>query len=345
MNTRSHTSLLDTICMEALRQKFAGVSICLVIAAAAMFLSQHYGAPQMLFALLLGIAMHFLMDYDKCVPGINFSSKTILRIGVSLLGFRITVDQIMSLGSDIVFVVLLGVILTISLGALLGRIAGYGSSFGILTGGSVGICGASAAMAISTVIPSHKDHERNTTFIVLTVTALSTVAMVIYPILSVSLDLDKFEAGVFLGGTIHDVAQVVGAGYSISEETGDTATIVKLFRVALLMPIVVGIGLAFTFASSRNENKLSDTKKIIPWFLIAFCMFVLINSYVPGFETLKTTLTDIARWCLVTAISALGIKTSIQSIMKMGFKPFSIIFAETIFICVWVLVGIWWIRP
>ena len=251
----------------------------------------------------------------------------------------------MSLGSDIVFVVLLGVILTISLGALLGRIAGYGSSFGVLTGGSVGICGASAAMAISTVIPSHKDHERNTTFIVLTVTALSTVAMVIYPILSVSLDLDKFEAGVFLGGTIHDVAQVVGAGYSISEETGDTATIVKLFRVALLMPIVVGIGLAFTFASSRNENKLSDTKKIIPWFLIAFCMFVLINSYVPGFETLKTTLTDIARWCLVTAISALGIKTSIQSIMKMGFKPFSIIFAETIFICVWVLVGIWWIRP
>lgn len=330
--------------LYALRQKLAGVSVCLMIAGTAMFLSNHYGAPQMLFALLLGIAMHFLMEHEKCVPGINFCAKTILRVGVALLGFRITIDQITGLGAEIVILVFSGVILTIILGTLIARLAGYNLNFGILTGGAVGICGASAAMAISSVIPNHKDHERDTTFVVLTVTGLSTIAMVIYPILSSSLDLTDFEAGVFFGGTIHDVAQVVGAGYSISEETGDTSTIIKLFRVALLLPIVLTVGLAISFIASQKAKTRLDVRQNFPWFLIAFCIFVTINSYLPGLESAKATLTDLARGCLVTAISALGVKTSIKSLLKMGVKPFSIVVLETIFLCFWVLLGIWWIQ-
>ena len=281
------------------------------------------------------------MEYDKCSPGIEYSSKAILRIGVALLGFRITVDQIAGLGFETIALVVAGVLFTICLGALLGLATGCGTSFGVLSGGSVAICGGSAAMALSAVLPPTKTHERNTIFTVLTVTALSTIAMVTYPILASAIGLNETKAGIFLGGTIHDVAQVVGAGYSISETTGDTATIIKLFRVALLIPIVLTIGVLFTWYTPKSSDTKARPKPPFPWFLLGFCLFVALNSYeiIPTF--LKLQLTDLSRWCLVTAIAALGIKTSIKSLLDTGFRPLIMVVSETLFIGAWVLFGLY----
>ncbi len=202
---------------------FSGVLASLIIAIAATFLSEHYGGPVMLFALLLGMAFYFLSQEGRCVAGIEFASKRILRVAVGLLGAQITIAEIMKLGTAPVIMVVGAVVSTILFGALAARVMGLSRPFGILTAGAVAICGASAALAISSVLPKGENHERDTVFTVIGVTALSTIAMIVYPVIIAFFHLDHAAVGVFLGGTIHDVAQVVGAGFSVSEETGNVA--------------------------------------------------------------------------------------------------------------------------
>lgn len=315
---------------------FPGIGICLIVAAAAQFLSEHYGAPQMLFALLLGMAVHFLSEEGRCVAGVEFCAKKVLRIGVALLGLRITVDQVLDLGLEAVAWVASGVFLTILLGWAVVRLRGGDTKFGVLSGGAVGICGASAALAISSVLPSDKKLERNTIFAVISVTTLSTLAMIVYPIISDFVGLDRHQAGIFLGATIHDVAQVVGAGYGISESTGDTATIVKLFRVALLVPVVIAIG--FLFRRQKGEGDQTGGKSSFPWFVLAFCVLVAINSTGIVTDEIRQPFSDLSRWMLVTAIAALGVKTSLKSLMQVGIAPVVLVFAETVFIAGWILI-------
>jgi uncharacterized integral membrane protein (TIGR00698 family) len=303
------------------RRYFPGMVVALTVAAAARFLSDHYGAPQMLFALLLGLAFHFLAEDRRCVPGIEFTASRVLRVGVALLGLRITVEQVAGLGLSII-------------GWTAAKLLGRGGSFGVLTGGAVGICGASAAMAIAAVLPRHPQHERDTIFAVIAVTTLSTIAMVIYPIVAKALGLDDHAAGIFLGGTIHDVAQVVGAGYGISPEAGDVATVTKLFRVAMLVPVVFALSLVFGRRGGGTGRRVP-----LPFFVIAFCLLVAANSFGLVPEVPREFLTELSRWCLVAAIAALGVKTSLKALMTVGAVPVSLMVAETLFIAAWVLAG------
>ena len=229
---------------------YPGLLVAGTIALASTWLAQHYTAPVMLFALLFGMAFHFLHEEGRCVAGIEFASRSVLRLGVGLLGVRITLSQIASLGPWPVATVIVGVATTILFGFLLARRLGLSSMFGVLSGGAVAICGASAALAIASVLPRNDTRERDTILTVVSVTALSTIAMIVYPIFATSIGLDHRLAGIFIGGTIHDVAQVVGAGYTISNETGDIATYVKLLRVAMLLPAVFAI----SFLYARNER-------------------------------------------------------------------------------------------
>ena len=175
---------------------------------------------------------------------------------------RITLSQIASLGPWPVATVIVGVATTILFGFLLARRMGLSSMFGVLSGGAVAICGASAALAIASVLPRNDKRERDTILTVVSVTALSTLAMIIYPIFATSIGLDHRQAGIFIGGTIHDVAQVVGAGYMISNETGDIATYVKLLRVAMLLPAVFAI--SFLRAKQRPRRKRAGDAAAVP---------------------------------------------------------------------------------
>ncbi|MEQ8346216.1 MAG: putative sulfate exporter family transporter [Sneathiellaceae bacterium] len=335
------------------RSLLPGVAICLIIAAAARFLADHYGAPQMLFALLIGMAVHFLSDEPQCAPGIAFCSRTVLRLGVALLGLRITVGQVVELGFAAAGWVALGVVATMAFGILLGRLTASGGRLGLLSGGAVGICGASAALAIASVMPPDRKLERDTTFVVVTVTAFSTLAMIFYPILTARLGLAPHETGLFLGGTIHDVAQVVGAGYSLSVEVGDASTIVKLFRVALLVPVVLGLGLWFGLAMRRAATR-RDTgagtapaggglRESIPWFVLAFCLLVAVNTLGLAPDTIRLPLIDLSSWCLVTAIAALGVRTALKSLAEVGIGAVLLMLAETVFLALWVLAGLLWL--
>lgn len=218
--------------------RWRGIALAAIVAIASLALADHYGAPVMLFALLLGMAVNFLSEDARAKAGIEFVAKQVLRWGVALLGLRITAAQVQSLGWQPVAMVVASVAATILFGIVLARLMGFQKFFGLLTGGSVGICGASAALALSAAFPQHPQKERATMFTVVGVSTLSTLAMVLYPLVVRWLGLDPLNAGLFLGGTIHDVAQVVGAGYTIGQETGDAATVVKLMRVAMLVPVI-----------------------------------------------------------------------------------------------------------
>ncbi len=320
---------------RAAQRIMPGALIAVIVGLAATWLADHYGAPVMLFALLIGMAVNFVGQDARCRPGIDFMSRTVLRLGVALLGARITLDQVSSLGGNVLIIAAGGVIITILAGWGLSRLLKLKPDFGILTGGAVAICGASAALALSSVLPPSPTRERDTTLTVVGVTTLSTVAMVIYPVIAAALGLTHTQTGVFLGATIHDVAQVVGAGYGVSKETGDTATIVKLFRVALLLPTIVVV--AVMFRSKMTAGSTGKRPPLVPMFLVGFVLLVALNSTGVVAAQIMEQTNAASRWCLVAAISALGAKTSLGEIVYVGWKPVLLIVAETAVVLVWVL--------
>nr|WP_246684306.1 putative sulfate exporter family transporter [Mesorhizobium sp. B2-6-5] len=262
---------------EAITRHGSGFLVCATVGIAAQFLSDHYGAPGMLMALLLGIAFHFLAEEGRCVSGIDFTAKKVLRFGVALLGVRISVDFLLALGPGLIALLVLGIVCTILFGLIGARLLGRGWRLA-LTGGSVAICGASAAMAIAAVLPKNQFSERNLIFTILSVTVLSTLAMIAYPLITTTLGLDNRATGVFLGGTIHDVAQVVGAGFSVSEETGETAMLIKLIRVTMVAPVVLGFSLAFRNMPSAGSDK-SKRPPLVPGFVLGFLALATLNSF------------------------------------------------------------------
>lgn len=328
----------------AIKAHAPGVLICTLIALSATFLSEHYGGPQLLYALLLGLALHFLYAQGDNSEGIDFCARTVLRFGVALLGVRITLNQVTHLGTSVGLLLVLAVCITMAMGLVLARAFKRPASEGFLSGGAVGICGASAAMAISSVLPPTRDNERFTLMAVVGVTVLSTLAMVSYPLFLTWLAMSPVQSGIFLGGTIHDVAQVVAAGVMMGPEAGDTATIVKLFRVVLLLPVVMFI--AFFYRQMGDAQKASEAgpqkPPLVPGFLLGFLALVLLAStgWVP---TEVTALAEnVSRWCLVIAIAAAGIKTSLGELAKLGWQPVVMLVTESLAIAVFVLSALLW---
>ncbi|WP_068545431.1 YeiH family protein [Thalassotalea crassostreae] len=317
---------------------YSGVAISVLIAIASGALAARYDAPVMLFALLLGLALHFLYESPKHQAGINFSSRAVLRFAVALLGVRIAFSDIVSLGITPPMIVMVSMALMMLFGIVLSKALGLSRVFGVLSSGSVAVCGVSAAAAISTVLPRKEYEEKFFALTVIGVTTLSTIAMVVYPLIVAYLGLPDDLAGVFIGGSIHDVAQVVGAGYSISPEAGDIATYIKLLRVALLLPIVMIIFFSFKERGSKMEGGVTT---FIPLFLIGFFILAVLNNIGLIPAEVANMIKTLSSWCLVVSIAAIGVKTSLKQIVSVGWKPVVLITAETLVFAVLILAGIY----
>ncbi len=328
--------------LKKLKDNGPGVLIATAVGLMALMLSQHYHAPAMLFSLLLGMALSFLYQGTQCRQGIEFTATHILRIGVALLGFRVVFSDLAILGWQTAALLMLGVVSTILVGLGVAKILGLTKNFGLLTGGAVGICGASAAMAIAAVLPKTKRSERDTLLTIISVTAFSTVAMILYPVVAELLALNSTQTSIFLGGTIHDVAQVVGAGYSVSEQTGDLATITKLVRVAFLLPVVACILLVLklTLQKQVNAQKLS-----VPWFLVAFFILMVLNSVVEIPVLVTGLATDMSRFALMVAIASIGMKSNLGQLLTLGFRPILLVFIETVWIASVILLALLYLDP
>lgn len=310
-----------------------GILVAIIIALASRFVSEHYGAPSMLLALLFGISLNFLADDTRCGAGIALSARTLLRLGVALLGLRISFEMVGLLGFPIVALVVLMVPATIAFGFVISHFFGFRARFAFLSAGAVAICGASAALAIAAILPRDEDSDDRLVFTVVGVTILSTIAMIVYPIISQALGFNDVTAGIYLGATIHDVAQVVGAGFSISEEAGETATLVKLLRVAMLAPVVIIASIVVRRTSAKDETT-GPRPPLIPGFVLAFILLATLNSMVTLPPAALAVAVEASGWLLLTAIAAVGLKTRPAEILKVGKPAAAMLVAETVFLAV-----------
>ena len=319
----------------AARDIWPGLLLSSVIAIASVFIAEHRGGPTLLYALLLGMALNTVASEGVAKPGVDFAARRILRLGVALLGARITFEQIGALGWYHGGLIVAAVVVTIAFGIAAARLLGLSRRLGILTGGATAICGASAAIAIAAVLPRDEKSERELIFTVAGVTVLSTAAMIAYPVIVGIAGLDAQQSGIFLGATIHDVAQVVGAGYSISAEVGDFAVLSKLLRVAMLLPVVMVISLVVRHRLRGTATGSGDP--LLPPFLLAFVAFVVAGSLGLIPEWLGAALNTVARACLVVAIAAVGLKTSLLEVRKVGARAIGLLGIEAAFLALFVL--------
>lgn len=319
---------------DLVRRNGPGLLVAGVVAFLGWILARYTGWPGIVIALVIGMALNPLALRPALKPGYTLAVKKILRVAIALLGVRIALGDIAALGLGTAALVIVSMAVTLIAGILVARMFGSSSAYGALAGGATAVCGASAALAIASVLPKDDRRDTDAAFVVLAVNALSTVAMIVYPLIGHALGYADHVNGIMLGATIHDVAQVVGAGYGVSGEAGDTATIVKLFRVFLLLPVVLIIGLAFAGAEA------GQAKAPVPVFAIMFVVFATVNSLGLIPEAVRTVLLGLSQAGLFLAIAALGLQTALVAMLKLGWRPMAVVIAATLVLLAAVIAGL-----
>jgi uncharacterized integral membrane protein (TIGR00698 family) len=313
-----------------------GVAVSAAVAVVGYFAAPYVGRivpiPNMVIALIVGIALNPIAVRPVTQPGMAFCVRTILRWAVALLGLRVGLADIAALGSATAVLVVLAMAATIVSGFVFASWGGRSAGFGALVGVGTAVCGASATLACSTVVPEYPGKSADVVFVVVAINALATLAILAYPPICLALGFNPQTTGVMLGGTIHDVAQVVGAGYAVSVAVGNTAVIVKLFRVFLLLPVVLGVGWYFTHKGMKHGT----ARVPVPVFGIVFLLLCALNSAVPLMPALtplympvKSVLVEASTWGLLVAIGALGLGTSVSSIVALGWRHIATVLGTT----------------
>lgn len=278
------------------------------------------------------------------VPGILFCSKRLLRVGIILYGFNLTFQDIVKVGLPAIVVDAVVVTVTVYGGVLVGRLLRMDKGIALLTSVGSGICGAAAVLGAEATV---RIKPYKTAVAVSTVVIFGTLAMFVYPALYRSgvLGLDPAQMGLYTGSTLHEVAHVVGAGNAMGQEVSDTAIIVKMIRVILLVPVLLVISFTISRVRARKLQKRGiaaatggDQSKIsIPWFAVGFLGVIAFNSLglLPDGVIAFIKQSDV--FLLTMAMTALGAETSIEKFRKAGFKPF--LLAAILF--VWLMAGGW----
>lgn len=262
---------------------------------------------------------------DTWVPGIQFCSKRVLRIGIILYGFRLTFQDVTAVGVPAICVDAIIVAVTISGGMLVGRLLKMDRELTLLTSVGSGICGAAAVLGAESAI---KTQPYKTAVAVSTVVIFGTIAMFVYPVLyrnSVFV-LSPEEMGIFTGSTVHEVAHVVGAGNAMGKSVSDSAIIVKMIRVMMLVPVLLVISYATARRAMAKGTAGRGGKVSMPWFAILFLVVIGFNSLNLLPAEAVGFINNLDTFLLTMAMTALGAETSIDKFKKAGFKPFLLAF-------------------
>lgn len=309
-----------------------GLALCAVIALSAMALRFLTGATAfspMIISIVIAILFKNLLGTGEAVaPGINFTLKRLLRIGVALLGLQITLAQIIDMGFGAVLVVTLTLALSFCFIRWAGRWLGVGEPLTDLIAAGTSVCGASAVIAAS---PVARGSEEDVAYAVACVTVMGSISMFLYPVLAPLLGFGDVGYGVWTGATIHEVAQVTAAAFQQSDQAGQSATVAKLSRVVLLAPVI-----AFLAFSRRRDGVTAGTARRppVPWFVVAFVGLVALNSGVSlpaeglAVSALATTL------LLCMALAAMGLQTDLSRLWQKGARPLALGILGWLFISV-----------
>lgn len=320
----------------------SGILFVALFATSATYISEfaffkHFGLSPLIVGILLGMIYANTLRYklpQEWVPGIMFSTKTILRTGIVFYGFRLTFQNIEEVGMAGIITSVSVVTLTFIIGYLVGtKLLKLDKETTILTAAGSSICGAAAVLATEPVV---KAEAYKSTVAVSTVVVFGTIAMFLYPFLYRLglVPLSPAEAGIYIGGTIHEVAHVVAAGNAINQEAAQTAVIVKMIRVMLLAPFLVILGIWLARGTKQSIYK-SKTRITIPWFAVLFIVVAGFNSLHLLPQVAVNDINAVDTFLLTMAMTALGMETNTSKFKNVGMKP--IYLAAILF--VWLIFG------
>ena len=305
-----------------LRAFAPGVLLCVALAAVALWLadlawvkdSLHVSA--LLIVIVLGMVWTSLVPLPAAVqPGVRFAQRPILRWAVAGLGFRLGLAEMVKIGAPALVVVVVATFSSLLFGWWIARRLGIGEKLGLLLGVGGAICGASAVVAADSVVQGEK---RDSAIALGVITLLGTIGIVIYPLIQRALGMSDFLYGVWDGASLHEMAQVVAAGFGVSDEAARVATVVKLARIALLAPVVLGLS-----AWLRRRHKATGQAHVspVPWFLVLFVVFAIVNSSGLLPASWITVARRVDLWLLCVGMAGVGLVTGFADLRAAGMRP------------------------
>ncbi|WOI57643.1 YeiH family protein [Palleronia sp. LCG004] len=307
-----------------------GLVICIAIAALAFAAARLPGLSALsplILAIVMGIAVGNLTPLaSRAEPGATFAVKVILRWGIVLLGLQLTIAQVLSVGLSGLAIILTGLFACLFLTRRMGRALGVPAGLTDLIAAGSSICGASAVVAANTVV---RAPEEDAAYAVATVTLFGTLAMILWPFLGSLAGLSPEQYGLWVGASVHEVAQVTAAAFQHGDVAGEVGTVSKLVRVLALAPVVLLLGAL----SARRNGTESGGGVPVPWFVVGFIAMVLVAStgWVPA------PALDVARVAvpvlLAVALAGMGLKTNLRALVRRGLRP-ALLAAFS-----WVLIG------
>lgn len=309
-------------------QIIPGLILVSLLSGLAWGASQLTGLPAVITALVLGLCFSpLLARLPRADPGVRFAAEPLMKIAVACLGAGVNIALLMMLGWPVLLAIIVIMGVTVATGLWFGRLLGRTARFAMLSAGAVAICGASAAVALCCALPASKTRERDLSVVIIGVSLLSAAGVLLYPLLTQALSLNEAQSGFVLGASLHNVAQAVAAGFSVSEPTGETATLVKMMRVTLLAPCVMIV--AYAFRTKDDADAPARVRMMPPAFLIAFLLLMVAGSagWIPA--PLKTGLALAASSGLILAMTAIGLATPVAALVKTDRRAILLILLQT----------------
>lgn len=324
-----------------------GVLFMALFACAAFFIGEAQLMKQISFSpMIIGIILGMLYANtlggnlpEAWQPGITFTSKKILRLGIVLYGFKLTFQDVMAVGLPAIVIDCIIVTCTIALGIFLGKLFKMDRNQTLLTSIGSSICGAAAVLGADSIL---RDKPYKTAVAVATVVIFGTLSMFLYPILYRAgvFNLPANQMGIFTGSTLHEVAHVVGAGNAMGAEIASNAIIVKMIRVMLLVPVLIVLGFVEARRmrlgiASVDLDTTKNSKVTIPWFAIIFLLVICFNSLNLLPKDVVEFIQALDTYLLTMAMTALGAETTFAKFRQAGSKPFLL----ALMLYVWLIVG------
>ena len=327
---------------QAPRQRFwpgpwPGLLLCAAVAGAAIalrklpFLST---VSPMLLAMVLGMLIHNLARTPALArPGVLFAQKPLLRWAIVLLGLQLTLAQVIAVGPAGLLVIVAATFVTFAFTVWLGRVLGVDRGLTELIAAGTSICGASAIVATNTVTNAR---EEDVGYALASITLFGTIAIFVYPLLGAALSMTPRAYGLWSGASIHEVAQVVAAAFALpgehGQEAGEFGAIVKLSRVMLLAPMVLGLGWLAARRARAAHTEGPHPKTPVPWFVFGFIGMMLLNSVVAIPAEARGPLTLGTTFLFTMALAAMGLEIDVRKLKAKGLRPLALGAAASLFI-------------
>jgi len=272
----------------------------------------------LIVAMVLGIAIRNTAGFIPAAhPGIAFSLKRVLRFAIILLGFQLTLTQLDQIGLSGIVVVIATLSATFVFTKLMGRVLGVDRQLAELIAAGTSVCGASAVIACNTVT---RGSDEDVAYAVACVTIFGTLSMILMPELAAPLGLVSQSYGIWVGSSVHEVAQAVGAGFALDDHAGQIGTVAKLGRVILLAPLILSLGAI----AARNAEEASTARPPMPWFVIGFIAVMLFNSVVKVPEAISHQIVMVTSFLLAMALAAMGLETDVRKLRLKGLRPLAL---------------------